>query len=115
MFSAFFLLSLVFTRLIGQGSFWKKVLGALQDFFFIQLFLSAFYLFTHPYAEIFFSTVSFVYFVLIFLDLQIERIYKRGLIWSDFQWFEKIGLLRIGIFGIQSAHLYSFNVVHWCI
>jgi hypothetical protein len=89
MFSAFFLLSLVFTRLMGHGSFWKKVLGALQDFFFIQLFLSAFYLFTHPYAEIFFSTVSFVYFVLIFLDLQIERIYKRGLIWSDFQWFEK--------------------------
>ncbi|MBM3195461.1 MAG: DUF229 domain-containing protein [Chlamydiae bacterium] len=118
MFSAFFFLSLVLTRLLGQGAFWKTILGALQDFFFIQFFLSAFYIFSHPYAEIFFSTISFFYFVLIFLDLQIERIYKRGLIWSDFQWFEKsLWSLKKSVFyelGFLGFSQLIFILLVWC-
>lgn len=89
MFTAFFFLSLLLVRSQKKGSFLGNLSSGLQDYFFIQLILGLSFLAPFGYEKFFFSILSLAYFTLVFLDLQISRIYKRGLIWSDFQWFEK--------------------------
>ena len=84
----FFLISSFGTQ-SKKGILFRKFKQRFTGLFLYSTYLRFIFSSTRRLREFFFSILSLAYFTLVFLDLQISRIYKRGLIWSDFQWFEK--------------------------